>query len=106
MKKRTMKKRTIALAIVTAWVCTLTGVAPVGAAKLPIAPVQPPSGSGGHESDPWVPDGERPTKAFAGVKNASVDEARVASKDARPEVTGWFVRLLRALRWVAVGGGR
>jgi hypothetical protein len=101
-----MKKRTIALAIVTAWACTFAGFAPVDAAKLPIAPIEPGPSGGGHESDPWVPDGERPTKAFAGVKNASVDEARVASKDARPEVPGWFVRLLRALRWVALGGGR
>jgi hypothetical protein len=101
-----MKKRTVALALMTAWVCTFTSPLPVDAAKLPIKPIEPGIGGGGHDSDPWVPDDERPTKAFAGVNNGVFDDARIAPQTARTETPGWFVRLLRVLRSLAVGGGR
>ncbi|MGQ0723483.1 MAG: hypothetical protein ACT4PE_18190 [Candidatus Eiseniibacteriota bacterium] len=101
-----MKKRTVALALMTAWVCTFTSPWPVDAAKLPIMPIEPGHGGGGPESDPWVPDDERPTKAFAGVQNGSVDDARIAPPTTRTEAPGWFVRLLLALRSLAFGGGR
>jgi hypothetical protein len=101
-----MRTRTVALALITAWVCTCLNPAPVDATRLPTKPLEPGYGGPRHDSDPWVPDGELPSRTLS-VQQETLDDERLAAPPAQPTRTdGWFLRLLRVLRSLSFGGGR
>lgn len=111
-----MRMRNLALAVATVWVSLLVVPDPTLAERIPTKPLEPLDGSpggGGHDSDPWVPDGSLPTGAALSAPNVRSDDTdapRVSGLTREQKINQvrvqWYLRILRIFRSVPGGAVR